>query len=160
MRHRIAKPADSEILGELNHQLIKDEGHRNSMSIPELVERMRGWLMTDYRASIFEDDSGILLAYALYKEEKDHLYLRQFFVQRHKRRSGIGRQCMKILFSEVWPQDKRITVEVLSHNSAAIAFWRSVGFTDCGLSLEIHPDLKTKFKGVTGTSKSKLPFRR
>jgi len=31
------------------------------------------------------------LEYALYKEGKDHLYLRQFFVQRHKRRSGIGR---------------------------------------------------------------------
>jgi predicted acetyltransferase len=115
------------------------------MSIPELVERMRGWLITEYRASIFEDDSGIL-AYALYKEEKDHLYLRQLFVQRHKRRSGIGRQCMKILFSEMWPQDKRITVDVLCHNSPAIAFWRSVGFTDYSLSLEIHPDLKTKFK--------------
>jgi hypothetical protein len=59
MRHRIAKPENSGILGELNHLLIKDEGHRNSMSIPELVERMRGWLITDYRASIFEDDLGI-----------------------------------------------------------------------------------------------------
>jgi hypothetical protein len=36
MRHRIAKVGDSEILGELNHQLIKDEGHRNSMTISEL----------------------------------------------------------------------------------------------------------------------------
>jgi hypothetical protein len=50
MRHRIANVGDSEILGELNQQLIEDEGHRNSMTIPELVERMRGWLMTDYEA--------------------------------------------------------------------------------------------------------------
>jgi hypothetical protein len=44
MRHRIAKPENSGILGELNHLLIKDEGHRNSMSIPELV--------TDYSLSL------------------------------------------------------------------------------------------------------------
>jgi hypothetical protein len=50
MRHRIAKIQDSEALGELNHQLIKDEGHRNSMATPELIERMRSWLITDYRA--------------------------------------------------------------------------------------------------------------
>jgi hypothetical protein len=54
MRHRIAQPEDSGILGELNHQLIKDEGHRNSMSIPQLVERMCGWLTTDYRASFLK----------------------------------------------------------------------------------------------------------
>ena len=38
------------------------------MTTPELIERMRSWLITDYRASIFEDDTGIL-AYALYKED-------------------------------------------------------------------------------------------
>ena len=42
---------------------------------------------------IFEDDSGIL-AYALYKEDEDSVYLRQLFVQR---RTGVGRQCMNIL---------------------------------------------------------------
>ena len=139
MRHRIANIEDSEALGELNHQLIKDEGHRNSMTTPELIERMRSWLITDYRASIFEDDRGIL-AYALYKEDQDSVHLRQLFVQRRNRRSGVGRQSMNILFSEVWPRDKRVTVDVLCHNSGAIAFWKSVGFTDYSLSLEILPN--------------------
>jgi ribosomal protein S18 acetylase RimI-like enzyme len=147
MRHRLGTIEDSSVLAELNHQLIQDEGHRNLMTIPELSERMRGWLTTDYRASIFEDDSGIL-AYALYREEKEYVYLRQLFVQRDKRRMGIGRQCMKILFSEIWPQDKRITVEVLSQNLAAIMFWRKMGFTDYSLSLEIYPDLKSHSKGI------------
>jgi ribosomal protein S18 acetylase RimI-like enzyme len=146
MRHRLATPEDGEILAELNHQLIQDEGHRNPMTIPELAERMRGWLIADYRASIFEDDSGIL-AYALYREEKEYVHLRQLFVQRLKRRSGIGRQCMSILFSETWPQNKRITVDVLCQNLAAISFWRKVGFTDYSLSLEIYPDLKTELRG-------------
>ncbi len=47
---------------------------------------------------------------------------------------------MNILFSEVWPRDKRITVDVLCHNFGAIAFWKSVGFTDYSLSLEIFPN--------------------
>jgi GNAT superfamily N-acetyltransferase len=102
MHQRFATLGDCQLLGELNYQLIQDEGHRNPMTVQELVNRMREWLETDYRASVFEDDSGIL-AYALYREDKDRLYLRQFFVRRHKRRTGIGRQCLGLLLSEIWP---------------------------------------------------------
>jgi GNAT superfamily N-acetyltransferase len=141
MRHRFATRADSQILGELNHQLIRDEGHRNRMPIPELVARIEEWLASEYRASIFENDSGVL-AYALYREEEDHLYLRQFFVQRDQRRNGVGRQCIGMLVSDIWPKDKRITVDVLCHNHAGIAFWRAVGFTDYCLTLEKEADKK------------------
>jgi predicted acetyltransferase len=113
------------------------------MTTTELIERMRNWLTTYYRASIFEDDTEII-AYALYKEDEDRVYLRQLFVQRRNRRSGVGRQSMNILFSEVWPRDKRVTVDVLCHNSGAIAFWRSVGFTDYSLSLEILPNSRPR----------------
>jgi hypothetical protein len=65
MRHRLATPEDSGALAELNHQLIQDEGRRNSMTIPELEVRMRGWFAAGYRASIFENDSGIQ-GYALF----------------------------------------------------------------------------------------------
>jgi GNAT superfamily N-acetyltransferase len=136
MLHRFASIEDAKVLGELNHQLIHDEGHRNRMTVPELIDRMRCCLETDYRASIFEDDSDIV-AYALYRDEEEHIYLRQFFVQRHKRRSGVGRHCMEILFSQVWPKDKRITVEVLCPNQIGIEFWRAVGFTDYCLTLQM-----------------------
>jgi GNAT superfamily N-acetyltransferase len=142
LHHRLATREDIEVLAELNHQLIQDEGHRNPMTVVELAERMRGWLATDYRASIFADDSGVL-AYALYREEKEQVYLRQLFVQRDRRRTGIGRRCMRLLLSEIWPNHKRVTVDVLCQNSAGIAFWRNVGFTDYSLSLEIYPDVKT-----------------
>jgi predicted acetyltransferase len=137
MHCRFASFDDAQVLGELNHQLIQDEGHRNQMTVPELASRMHHWLESDYQASIFEDDSGII-AYALYREEKDLLYLRQFFVQRHRRRAGLGRQCLKILFSQVWPKDKRITVNVLCRNQPGIAFWRAVGFTDYSLTQEFE----------------------
>ncbi len=47
--HRLAKRKDIEVLA------------RNSMTVAELAERMRGWLETDYCGSIFEDDSDIWL---------------------------------------------------------------------------------------------------
>jgi len=64
------------------------------MAIPELVTRIQEWLASGYCASIFEDDFGIL-AYALYREKEDHVYLRQFFVKYYQRRNGVGRQCIK-----------------------------------------------------------------
>jgi hypothetical protein len=72
---------NTAVFGELNHLLIQDEGHRSRMKVSELVNQMRSWLETEYQASIFEDDSGIV-AYALYREEKDNIHLRQFFVER------------------------------------------------------------------------------
>jgi len=138
MRHRFATRDDAQVLGALNHQLIQDEGHRNRMTIPQLAVRAERLLASGYQASIFEDNSGVL-AYALYREEEDHLYLRQFFVQRHQRRRGVGRQCIKMLSSEIWPRNKRITVNVLCHNQPGIAFWQAMGFTDYCLTLELTP---------------------
>jgi predicted acetyltransferase len=143
MNYRLATPGDAALLGELNHQLIQDEGHCNTMSVHELTERMRSWITSDYRAILFERDSKIA-AYALYREEVEWVYLRQFFVQRTLRRSGVGRHCIEILFSDVWPQNKRITVDVLSQNSDGISFWRSVGFSDYCLTLEIQLNLKSR----------------
>lgn len=153
MKHRLATPDDAVLLGELNHQLIRDEGHRNPMSAHELGERMQRWIISEYRAILFERDSKIA-AYALYREEDELVYLRQFFVQRTLRRSGVGKTCMEILFSEVWPQNKRINVDVLSQNRGGISFWRSVGFSDYCLTLEICPNLEKSKpdKGVDSTA--------
>ena len=141
MHYRLASCNDAQMLGELNHQLIQDEGHRNRMTIPELAIRAEAWLADGYRACIFENDTGVV-AYALHREEKDHVYLRQFFVHRAHRRSGIGRQCIQRLLSEIWPTDKRIKVEVLFHNQSGAAFWRAMGFNDYCLTLEREPGEK------------------
>ncbi|MGH2616523.1 MAG: GNAT family N-acetyltransferase [Thermomicrobiales bacterium] len=135
--HRQATVADSALLAELNKQLIDDEGHRNPMTLPELESRMRGWLAGDYTATIFERD-GRVIAYALWRHEPDDIYLRQFFVARAHRREGIGRQAMRLLTDEVWPRGMRVRVEVLVENGAGLAFWRSVGFRDYSMSLEME----------------------
>jgi predicted acetyltransferase len=135
---RFATLADCRALAELNHQLIRDEGHRNPMTVPELDQRMRSWLAGEYRAVFFEADGGIV-AYALFREEPEEIYLRHLFVVRHKRRQGVGRKAVEILRSQIWPRDKRLTVEVLVANTNAVAFWRAVGYSDHALRLEIMP---------------------
>jgi predicted acetyltransferase len=138
MNFRHATLNDCALLAELNHQLIRDEGHRNPMTGPELEQRMKGWLASEYSAAIFEN-GGEVVAYALYREQPEEIYLRQLFVVRNHRRQGFGRQAMKILITKIWPANKRLTVEVLVRNPAAIAFWRAVGYKDYCLTLEILP---------------------
>jgi len=106
------------------------------MTVSELAQRMRGWLEGEYAAILFEE-AGEVVAYALYREQPDEIYLRQLFVVRHRRRQGFGKQAMHLLRSEIWPKNKRLTVEVLVANTAAVAFWRSVGYRDYSLKLEI-----------------------
>lgn len=139
MTFRPATQDDCPRLAEFNHQLIRDEGHRNRMTVAELERRMRGWLADGYRAVLFEEARGEV-AYALFRERPAEVYLRQLFVVRHRRGQGIGRRVVEILRSQVWPKTKRLTVDVLVSNQRGVAFWRQVGYTDYCLSLEILPD--------------------
>ncbi len=138
MKYRFGTESDLDLLAEWNYQLIRDEGHRNSMSIQQLQERMRGWLESEYKAVIFITGSGPV-AYALYREDNREIYLRQLFVKREHRSQGIGREVVGILWKQIWSTDKRLTVEVLTANDPAVLFWRSVGYTDYCLTLEKMP---------------------
>lgn len=138
MNFRRATLDDCALLAELNQQLIRDEGHRNKMTVPELEQRMSGWLTSEYAAILFEKN-GEVVAHALFREQPEEIYLRQLFVVRNRRRQGIGREAIEILRTQIWPKNKRLTVDVLVHNTVATAFWRSVGYTDYCLTLEIMP---------------------
>jgi GNAT superfamily N-acetyltransferase len=134
---RYATTADVPLLAEWNHQLIRDEGHRNAMNVEQLAQRMQGWLGHEYQAAIFSTDEPI--AYALFRCEPGFIYLRQLFVRRDRRRLGIGRAAVSVLRRQIWPQNVRLTVDVLCHNEGGVAFWRSVGYRDYALTLEIMP---------------------
>lgn len=137
IEYRFATEADLDLLAQWNHQLIRDEGHRNRMTVPELRQRMRGWLAGDYTAVLFEE--GEAVAYAVYRESPDEVYLRQFFVSRDRRRTGVGRRAIGILRQEIWPSSKRLTLEVLCQNTTGLRFWRAMGYKDYCLTLEILP---------------------
>jgi predicted acetyltransferase len=119
----------------MNKQLIDDEGHRNPMSIAELERRAADWLSGVYTAVLFIS-GGEPCGYALFRQEPDHIYLRQFFVCRDHRRRGVGRAAIAWLRANPWAGVSRIRLDVLVGNQVAIAFWRSLGFHDYCLTLE------------------------
>jgi GNAT superfamily N-acetyltransferase len=135
MTHRFATTADLDLLAGWNHQLIRDEGHRNPMSVAELRQRMADWLKSEYRAVIFSILDGAV-GYALFREEGDGIYLRQLFVARDQRRKGFGTRILERLRSEIWPGGKRVTVSVLATNPDALQFYRRAGFADYCMTLE------------------------
>ena len=140
MRWRVADDRDLDLLAEWNHQLISDEGHRNSMNVSDLRMRMKKWFSEDYTAVVFKDDQDKDVGYALYREYDQQIYLRQFFVRRDRRREGLGASAMTVLREELWSPGLRLTVDVLTTNKAGIEFWKSMGYQDYCLTLEIVPD--------------------
>lgn len=132
-----ATPDLSRTLAEMNARLLQDEDHPNrNLPTSELESRMRNWLISgEYEATLFEIDEPV--AYALFRREPGEVFLRQFFVERGKRRQGFGRTAMGLLLREVWGPLDRVTLEVRSRNAGAIQFWRSVGFRDYAIGMEL-----------------------
>jgi len=138
MEYRRATAADVPALAAMNRQLIRDEGHRNPMTVAELADRMAGWLAGEYEAVLFEE-GGSPVGYALYRRQPEYVYLRHLFVRPEDRRRGVGRAAVGWLRRHAWAGG-RVRVEVLVGNAAGVAFWRALGFADYGLTLELEPE--------------------
>jgi len=152
-RYRFAVPADVPLLARLNLQLIEDGADFGPADAAWLEARMRRWLeRSDNHAVLFEDRHGRVLAYAVYREQEDEIYLRQFLVLRTRRSHGVGRQAVLLLRSRIWSRTKRLTLEVMSANRHAYRFWRSLGYRDCAITLELPPAAQAvAAPAVTGT---------
>ena len=100
MEHRFAGNDDLNLLAGWNHQLIQDEGYRNTITVAELRTRMRGWLEGEYQAVVFARDVKPV-AYPLFRESAADVYLRQSFVRRDRRREGIGRDAVAVLHNNI-----------------------------------------------------------
>ena len=135
MQYRQATGDDALLLAQMNHRLIRDEGHRNPMSDAQLLTRMHAWLAGEYEAVVFEDDAGSA-GYALFRSEPDYVSIRQFFVERPRRRQGIGRAAIEHLAKHFWKDSPRVRLDVLTNNAGAIEFWRSVGFAEYCITME------------------------
>src|SRR5689334_2385060 len=90
MEYRFATAADAPVPAAMNQQLIRDEGHRNAMPLPELEERMARWLEGEYRA-VLSEDAGSAVGYALFRRDPEFVYPRQLFVRPGHRRKGVAR---------------------------------------------------------------------
>jgi GNAT superfamily N-acetyltransferase len=144
---RDADPGAAPLLSEMNLRLIEDEHHYNPMGLPELEVRMRGWLERgEYRAALFYADSEAVsenadpesfgpAGYVLYQLRRDRyfpervvVYVRHFYVERGRRRRGIGRLALATITRELFPADATIELEVLATNPVGREFWTSLGF--------------------------------
>ncbi|HTI50266.1 MAG TPA: GNAT family N-acetyltransferase [Planctomycetaceae bacterium] len=96
---------------------------------------MRAWLVGEYEAVLFEEDSGPV-GHALFLRETDYFYLRQFFICPEHRRQGRGRAALDWLRTDRWQDLSRVRLDVLVGNAVGQAFWRSVGFQDYCLTME------------------------
>jgi GNAT superfamily N-acetyltransferase len=133
---RLARPDESALLAQFNADLIRDERHDNTMRIAELGERMREWLAEGYRACLFETRAGPI-GYALFRDLPECVHLRHFFVAPEYRGIGLGRRAFHRLHAEFFPADKRVLVEVLTGNASGLAFWKSLGFGERYLGLQL-----------------------
>jgi ribosomal protein S18 acetylase RimI-like enzyme len=128
--------SDLPILARMNKDLIEDEGSHNPMTVTQLEDRIRDWLESgDYDAILFEYNAAVV-AYALFQQKPESIYLRQFFVDRDFRRRGIGQSAIYMLMNDIFPPGLRITLDVLSKNPAGWTFWRRVGFHNFAVTLE------------------------
>ena len=105
------------------------------MSLAELEQRMAEWLAGNYQAILFGQPESVY-GYALFREEPEYIYLRQFYIKEEHRREGKGRAAMEWLRRQYWHPNRRIRLEVLVENTAGLAFWRSVGFHEYSVTLE------------------------
>ena len=121
-----AELTDVERLAELNKHLIEDERHPNPMNIAQLTQRMKAWLATDYICYVAKQNGGIV-AYCLYRDDGEHYYMRQLYVDRTYRRKGIATQLLDWLYANAWT-DKKVRLDVLAHNEDAVAFYKNYGF--------------------------------
>jgi len=136
---RYATLDDVPVLARLNKELTEDEGHRNRLQTIEwFAQRMAGFLQSEYTAVVLEKE-GEAVAYALFRpvgDRENTVYLRQLYVVRRWRRQGVGREMMRVLRDEVWAPGTTVTVEVMSHNEPARAFYAALGFVETYVGME------------------------
>jgi GNAT superfamily N-acetyltransferase len=131
---RPADDIDLPLLAQMNKRLIEDEGSRNPMSLDQLADRMRGWLLGDWEVKQFATDERIV-GYAVYQLRRDEyfpeqtiVYLRQFYIEREMRGQGLGTAAFRALAAEHFLPDSRVVIDVLASNPRGYDFWRHVGF--------------------------------
>ncbi len=124
-------------LAQMNRMLIEDERAENDMTLAQLEGRMQGFLAGEYRAFLFEK-AGERVGYALVNPSAVPVYLRQFFICREKRRTGLGKEAFHALLAHL--NLDTIDIDVYVWNETGRAFWQSLGFRARAISMRYHSD--------------------
>jgi len=131
---RSATIADAPKLAEMNQHLIIDENSRNRMSLEELTDRMRGWML-EGRSVIIVERHEAIIGYLVYYTNKEkyypytnNVYVRQYFIDASYRRRGVGQVAFEQITRDYFPDNAIVMLDVLQSNPEGQAFWMKLGF--------------------------------
>lgn len=131
-----AKADEAPLLGRLNFELFEDEAHLYPMTLQALTERMARWIAGEYEVLLFRRGDRVA-GYAAWRTEDRGSYIRHFYICRDQRREGLGRAAMALMCREVLPKDQPVQIDATVWNQRALDFWRSLGFQDYAVSMEL-----------------------
>lgn len=120
-------------LAAMNKCLIDDECSDNPMTLPELEQRMAGFLQGEFQGVLIHVD-GKTAGYCLFRPEegsyggKPGIYLRQYIIKPEYRQHGLGRAALKHIIETCFTDAAFVTLDVLECNEVGKAFWANVGF--------------------------------
>lgn len=143
IRIRAHRREDLGLLARMNRELADDEGHRNPMTVDQLEERFKRFIDHEgWSVDLFMLDDEVI-GYATHRYEPDlaepsgkHVYLRQFYIVRHRRRGGAGHLAFDELVRTRFRPGERIYLEVIENNPGGKVFWQRTGFTPYGAIME------------------------
>jgi len=105
----------------MNRELIRDEGSENTMNLEQLEERMKGFLLTEYKAVLILLDKEIS-GYCLYRIEnqKDNgrfdIYVRQYYIKPDFRWKGLGKRAFNMFLKSTFEDVAYVKLNVLESN--------------------------------------------
>lgn len=113
-------------LAYLNKQLNDDGGCNNNMSVQELEKRMHKFLLSGYKAIIFEAN-GVHIGYTLIDINRTPVFIRHFLIIGEYRRQGYGTAALKKII--YYLKVDELDLSVLISNNIGYKFWKSCGLT-------------------------------
>lgn len=139
--------ADHAMLARMNLHLRQDEGIRATLTLKEMEARFARFQDIDgYSVEIFMLANGPV-GFVTYRIEADdsltgvsRVYIRQFFITRDMRRTGLGRACLELLLDKRVSKPNTVRLEVLETNPNGLAFWMAAGFSGYSRIMERRLD--------------------
>lgn len=136
LRIREADGRDHAMLARMNLHLRQDEGNACTLTLKDMEARFERFQTVDgYTVEVFVlADAPV--GFVTYRIEADdslkdvsRVYIRQFFITRDMRRTGLGRACLELLLDKRVNKPNTLRLEVLETNPNGLAFWIAAGFS-------------------------------
>jgi GNAT superfamily N-acetyltransferase len=129
-----ASKSDIPLLVRMNREMVEDMGAPN-WTDDRYEARFDAWIKGGHwHVDLFEQD-GEIVGYAVHQRRQDHFekskgvtHVRHFFIERNRRRIGVGRTAFEALVEQRGNRAQSITLDVLPSTPDAMGFWKKLGF--------------------------------